>query len=402
MSSSLNKLNFTKPVLNSLPLPEHNNKKSYYYDSKTHGLGIRVTSTGYKTFVVYRKVNGKPERINLGRYPDLSIEQARNKAMEINGAIAQGENPNDKRRSERAEITLGGLFHEYMERHSKLCKKTWKEDEYRFKLHLFHWNDKKISQITKADIQELHAKMGKTRKVAANHVLALLSIMYNKAVIFGLWNKPNPVLGIKKFKVASRDRFLQSEELPRFFEALAKEPNETIRDYILLSILTGARRSNLLAMKWEEISLERAEWRIPVTKNGDPQIVTLSEEAITILKRRKETANSPYVFPGNGRTGHLMEPKKGWWRILNNTGIKNLWIHDLRRTLGSWQAKTGASLTIIGKSLNHKSPQTTAIYARLDLDPVRASVDRATDAILTAAGLKQAEKAETSSLSEIK
>lgn len=103
-------------------------------------------------------------------------------------------------------------------------------------------------------------------------------------------------------------------------------------------------------------------------------------------------AINEYVLPGNGRTGHLVEPKKGWSHILKDAGIENLRIHDLRRTLGSWQAITGASLTIIGKSLNHKSPQTTAIYARLDLDPVRASVKKATNAILTAAGLKQTNK----------
>ncbi len=103
------KLNFTKHILNSLPLPEAN-KRSYYCDSKTLGLGITVTSTGHKSFIVYRKINGKPERITLGRYPDFSIEQARNKAMEINAAIAKGENPNDRRRSERAEVTLGELF----------------------------------------------------------------------------------------------------------------------------------------------------------------------------------------------------------------------------------------------------------------------------------------------------
>ena len=83
-----------------------------------------------------------------------------------------------------------------------------------------------------------------------------------------------------------------------------------------------------------------------------------------------------------------MEPKKAWARLLERAGIENLRIHDLRRTLGSWQAKTGASLAIVGKSLNHKSHSTTAIYARLDLDPVRESVDRATGAILAAAGLK--------------
>ena len=142
MSSTQNKLNFTKAMLNSLHLPSPG-KRSLYHDSKVPSLGVRVTDTGHKSFVVYRKINGKPERITLGRYPDLSIEQARNKAIEINAAIAQGENPNDKRRSERAEMTLAGLFSEYMERHAKLHKKSWKTDESRFKLHLSHWSNKK-------------------------------------------------------------------------------------------------------------------------------------------------------------------------------------------------------------------------------------------------------------------
>jgi integrase len=97
---------------------------------------------------------------------------------------------------------------------------------------------------------------------------------------------------------------------------------------------------------------------------------------------------SGFVFPGKGQTGHLAEPKKGWARVLHRAGLSDLRIHDLRRTLGSWQAKQGASLAIIGKSLNHKNQNTTAIYARLDLDPVRHSVNTATDAIMAAAGLK--------------
>jgi len=83
-----------------------------------------------------------------------------------------------------------------------------------------------------------------------------------------------------------------------------------------------------------------------------------------------------------------MDPRKGRQRVLARAGLKDLRIHDLRRTLGSWQARTGASLVLIGKSLNHKTPQATAIYARLDLDPVRQSVDRATSAMFEAAGLK--------------
>jgi integrase len=198
----------------------------------------------------------------------------------------------------------------------------------------------------------------------------------------------NPCLGIRKFPEKSRDRFLQADELPRFFKALNEEPNATLRDYIFVSLLTGARRSNVLSMRWKELDLEQGTWEIPVTKTGDSQTVTLAMEAIEILKVRKSNRSSFFVFPGNGRTGHLVEPKKGWKRILERAGIEDLRIHDLRRTLGSWQAITGSSLPIIGKSLNHKNASTTQIYARLNLDPVRESVQKATVAMIQAANRK--------------
>ena len=204
------------------------------------------------------------------------------------------------------------------------------------------------------------------------------------------------MLGIKTRAKVKRDRFLQSDELPRFFESLAVESNPTLRDYILLALLTGARRSNLLAMRWSDIRMDEAIWRIPMTKNGTPQNVTLSPEAMAILTGRKEAADmgAVYVFPGTGASGHIEEPKKAVIRVMERAGIpygrkteNGVTLHDLRRTLGSWQAKTGASLAIIGKSLNHQSQQATAIYARLDIDPVRAAVNTATSAMLEAAGL---------------
>jgi integrase len=196
------------------------------------------------------------------------------------------------------------------------------------------------------------------------------------------------LLGIRKFPEKSRDRFLQASELPRFFKALNEEPNETLRDYIFISLLTGARRSNVLSMRWNELNLEQGTWKIPRTKTGDSQTVTLTTEAIEILKARKKETSSVFVFPGSGRTGHLVEPKTGWRRILERAGIKDLRIHDLRRTLGSWQAITGSSLPIIGKSLNHKNASTTQIYARLNLDPVRESVQKATVAMIKAGNRK--------------
>lgn len=383
----VSKFNFTKAAIEALPLPLKGWK--YYYDLKVQGLGIGIGSSGKKTFILYRKINGRPERITLGRYPDLTIEQARGKASEINSDIANGLNPADFSRESKREMTLDDLFHEYMVRTAAFNKRPDKP-EANYRLYLSPWGKRKLSSIKHEEVDSLHKKLGRDKGVVtANIALKLLHVMYNKAINeWRIWKGENAAHGIKKFTEKSRDRFLQGDELPRFFQALAEEQNDTMRDYFLLALLTGARRSNVLAMQWSDVNLDRAEWRIEETKNGTPQTVTLSPEAVDLLRNRKPAEPDTFVFPGSGKTGHLMEPKKAWKRILERAGIEDLRIHDLRRTLGSWQAKTGASLSIIGKSLNHKNQSTTAIYARLDLDPVRDSVNTATSAMLQAAGLK--------------
>jgi integrase len=385
----MNKFNFTKAAIDSLSIPDSG--RATYHDTKATGLQLRISSTGIKTFSVFKRVkHGSPERVTLGRFPEMTIEQARRKAAEINSLIMEGKNPADRIREAKREMTLDDLFNEYMERRAAFNRRPDKPKA-TYRLYLSTWGRRKLSTIKHEEVDRLHKKIGREIGiVTANIVLKLLHVMFNKAINeWRIWKGENPAHGIAKFPEQSRDRFLQSDELPRFFQAVAEEENETIRDYVLISLLTGARRSNVLAMRWQDINFDRAEWRIEETKNGTPQTVTLSPEAIEILSNRKSTDNGIFVFPGTGEAGHLMEPKKGWKRILERAGISDLRIHDLRRTLGSWQAKTGASLAIIGKSLNHKNQNTTAIYARLDLDPVRNSVNTATSAMLAAAGLKK-------------
>lgn len=439
------RLNLTKAAIDAFP-PAAKGKRAYYYDTKAKGLAVAVTDQGTKSFVVYRWIDGRPERITLGRYArangtGLTIEQARKAAADANLSIAKGENPAERKRVSRGEMTLAGLFTEYMSRHAEVHNRRPDKAKSNYRLYLAAWAPRKLSHISKADVHALHAKLGREKgKVTANIAIRLLRAMFNKAIEWDLWDKPNPAKGVKLFTESSRERFLQPDELPRFFRALADEPNETIRDYLLMSLLTGARRANVLAMRWDEVSLERGEWRIPTTKSGKPHTVPLLGEAVDILNRRQPKEHDdekPYVFGGPGERGHLIEPKKGWRRVLDRAElyqltdwiaeeegwtheqrdlaradtdnrkalkearaavkalgkdpgaarIQDLRIHDLRRTLGSWQAATGASLPMIGRTLAHKNVSTTAIYARLNLDPVRESMQKAATAMMAAGGL---------------
>jgi integrase len=185
-------------------------------------------------------------------------------------------------------------------------------------------------------------------------------------------------------------------ELPHIIAAIKAEPNETIRDYFMLLLLTGVRKTNGKTMRWEQINWDFAEWRIPVTKNGDPVTVPLTDQAIALLRNRQQSTVSPWVFPSaTSPEKHLTSTQEPWQQIkgrataslqaanpLGGGSLMDIRIHDLRRTFGSYQAISGASLSIIGKSLGHKSTQATQIYARLNMDAVRASVVTATDTML--------------------
>ena len=375
------RLNFTKAALLKAP-PAAKGKRDYHYDTKESGLILDVTDKGTKSFYLYKRIDGRPERVLLGRFPDISIENARTMAAKAKGEIAHGNNPQNEKRAIRAEITFEELFSEFMERYSKIHKRSWKYDEREVNKYLSHWFKRKISTINKNEIGKMHSRMGKENGIyAANRILERIKVIFNKAIEWG-WQGENPAKGIKKYKEKSRDRFLHPDEMPRFFESLALEENDAARDFLMLSLLTGARKSNTLAMRWEEINFDRETWRIEETKNSEPHIITLSPQALEILKERKLKSSSKWVFPGKGKTGHLADPKKAWHRVLQRAGIQDLRIHDLRRTLGSWQAAAGANSYIIGKSLGHKSQQSTAIYARLNLDPVRDSVNQATEAMM--------------------
>jgi len=389
-------IRFGKIALQGLALPPAG-KRLTIYDTKVSKLALRVTAAGAKTFYVVKRAGTEMAWVKLGTFPEMTVEKAQAEAERILGEFATGANPAQARRAFKAEPTLTEFFAEYGTRHGAK-KLAWAADQQRFRDYLQKpLGDRKLTTITRAMVARIVSDAEKAGKAVATvrNIRALASGMFSKAIEWGYLDT-NPVQGVRVagLKVA-RDRFLQPDELPRFFAALAEESNATMRDFILLALLTGARRANVCAMHWREIDLAAGNWRLSVTKNGTPQTVTLCPEAVEILKARQESTAGGYVFPGTGATGHMVEPKKGVVRIMERAGIPygrneadGVTLHDLRRTLGSWQARTGASLAIIGKSLNHKSQQATAIYARLDLDPVRASVNTATAAMLEAGGLK--------------
>ena len=148
-----------------------------------------------------------------------------------------------------------------------------------------------------------------------------------------------------------------------------------VRGAFFVGLLTGARRSEVLTMKWEDLDLQQAIWRIPDTKAGRPHTIPLPIPVIQELLKLPRLEGNPFVFCGRWGRSHLINVSKLWRRIRKEAGLDDVRIHDLRRTLGSWLVAAGASLPLIGKALNHSNQGTTAIYARLQLDPVRVALE---------------------------
>jgi integrase len=381
-----NKMILTEPRVKALKPPETGRK--YIYDAKTAGLAVCVTASGSKTWYVYRWAAGRPVRIRLGKYPDLSVETARKAATEAIGQLASGRDLVAERNAKRQEPTLADLWGQYLELHAKPRKKTWKDDERQFNKYLAGLKAKRLSAITKAIVAKWHGDIAKDHgPVQANRSKALLATMFSKASDAVGYSGRNPCLGVANFPERSRERFLLPTEMQAFFSALAAE-EPYWQAFFLLCLFTGSRRGNVASMEWAELDLQNAVWHIPgvKTKNKRPTTIALCAPALAILKTRFEQRNgSPYIFPAFKGDGHVIDPRKAWDRVLGAAGIKDLHMHDLRRTQGSWQAAMGISMAIIGKTLGHADLKSTQVYARLQLDPVKDAVGKTATAFLDAA-----------------
>ncbi len=388
MPKPVTRFNFTKAAIARVKPPGHQ-ERVYVYDKRTPALALCVTRSGSRTFYVYRRIYGRPVRVRLERFPEMTIDQARKQAAVVLAEIARGNDPQEQKRALRRQCTLGELFVHYLETHAKVhCReKSWREDQRIFNKHVAVWHARRISTITTGDIIVLHGRIGTKTPCQANRLLTLLCKVFNYGRRTLKSDRANPCEGVRRFHEAARERFLDEKELKRLFRALGKEP-EPFRSFFLLLLLTGARKGNVQAMRWRDVDLDGRLWRIPnnQSKNREPMTVVLSPESVEILRRRQAVVNgTEYVFPGCGRAGHLVEPKTAWGHVVKRAKLNDCRMHDLRRTLGSWQAAGGSSLPIIGKSLGHRSTSTTQIYARLSVDPVRESVHKATAAMIAAA-----------------
>jgi integrase len=235
----------------------------------------------------------------------------------------------------------------------------------------------KAADVTFTDIEALHRKLSKDGPYRANRVVAVLSKMFSLTIRWKV-RSDNPAKGVSKNYESKRRRYVKGDELARLTAALAKHHDKQAADIVRLLLLTGARRGEVLGMRWDDIDLTAGTWTKPasLTKQRQLHQVPLSGPARQLLSEIRSATKHPgeFVFPGRDK-GHREGIKRDWADLLKDAGITGLRIHDLRHTFASMLVSGGHSLELIGSLLGHSQASTTFRYAHLFDDPQRKAVE---------------------------
>lgn len=382
-------MKLTKRAIDAMTYEGTGNARVIRWDTSVTGLGLRIYPGDQKAYVVSYRVNGRKRLMTLGAYNLIALDQARHQARKCLLAAKDGKDPLEAREKAARGETVKDLCTAYLEQYAKLRKQSWHEDKRRINQHILPaWRNIKAASLKRADVAALHRKVGTTVPYEANRLLALVSKMYSEAEKWGIVpeGNPNPAHRVEKFKEHKRDRWVTPEELPGLAAAIDQEQNPYIRAALWLYLLTGLRKSELLTAKWEFIDWDRGELRLPKTKAGRVHYMPLSEPALAVLRDIPRLEGNPYVLPGLKKGQHLVNVNKSWGRIRETAGVKDVRLHDIRRTVGSWLAQAGNSLHLIGRVLNHSNQSTTAVYARFGQDHVREALEAHAKRIMGIAG----------------
>lgn len=386
------KLKLTKTNIDKLPAPQK--PQEDHFDTELKGFGIRVNATS-KTYFAIGRVNGKQTRVSIGKHGVLTPEQARQEAKLIFGKFYKGINPN-KEKAKRRElgITLSEAYEEYSRiRQSK--ENTLRVDKSLLKCHLSDWLDKPIAEITKDMAGKRHlALRDKVGGNTANNTFRLLRRIYN--CTNGLHDgtlPPNPVDRLSDTKqwakVGRRQTIIKDNDLPAWFDAVLSLENVYMKNYILLQLFTGLRKTEGLSLRWEDVDMLERTFTMPDTKNGKPLTLPMSQFLFSMFQELQANRQSPYVFPAltkNSKTGHMAAPNRQVRAVEKRSDVK-FCLHDLRRVF-----KTTAQDTVTKAEsdflTNHSSKDAGDGYIILSIDKLRIPMEKISEKILNIARYK--------------
>ena len=359
--------------------------KDYFtWDSDVAGFGVRVMSSGKKSYLIQYRSGGRTRRVTLGRHGTVTVDAARKRAKELLGAVAKGENPAEDIHVHRRGPTVGSICDRFLMEYVPTHCKPSTAGEYRRSVELFikpALGSHKTIDVARPDIARLHHSMREI-PYQANRTLGVLSKIFNLTEVWGLRpDGSNPCRHVKKFKEEKRQRFLSGEELARLGQVLTEveadgSESRSVVTAIRLLILTGCRLAEIQTLKWSYVKGNVIE--LPDSKTG-AKTIYLGASALAVLAGVEHLPDNEHVITGKFPGRHLTDLQRPWRRIRKRAGLEGVRIHDLRHTFASHAVSNGEGLPMLGKLLGHTQVQTTARYAHLADNPVKDSSERISD-----------------------
>lgn len=351
-------------------------------DEEFPGLVLRVKPSGTRSYLVrYRNAHGQQRKLVLGRHGVLTCDEARRRAREKLAEVAGGNDPAEERTEKRRALTVADLAERYLREHAATKKKPSSAtcDARNLRLHVIpRLGNRPVADVTRADVTKLHHDLRDT-PTNANRVVALLSKMLTLAERWGLRaEQSNPCRNVDRYRERKCERYLTPAELARLGETLrvieaeGSEHPSAIAAVRLLAF-TGARRGEISQLRWAEVDFERGVLPIADSKTGATvkPMNAPAREVLTALAKTR--GKSPFVLVGRVQGAPFQGLGWAWTRIRQRAGLADLRLHDLRHAFATVGVATGTSLYVIGGLLGHRVPATTARYAHLADDPLRAA-----------------------------
>lgn len=349
------------------------------WDSMLKGFGLRVEVSGTKTFLVRYRIAGRKRFVAIGRFGRLTPEQARGLAQETLASVRRGHDPADARRKDKAALSVAELAARFLAEHVGAKRKPSTAVHYRSLIECYllpKHGSRKAYDFARADLARLHLSL-QDRPYKANRLLAVVASMYSFGERNGLVPEGcNPATRIERFPESRRERFLSTEELARLGEAFRQFESDgrfgTGIAALRLLLFTGARRGEILRLRWEHVDLERGMLLLPDSKTGR-KAITLNAPALAVLQSMERAG--PFVVAGANPDFPRADRKKPWAAVTEAASLLGLRVHDLRHSFASVGAGARLGLPIVGKLLGYTQAATTQRYAHLDADPIRRAAD---------------------------